>query len=107
MAELSFLKVAPEEKKLLGAKAKVAPEKSGKSGPKHKQAYILPTCFRVPRLVAFFGSLSKSSSIPTFSEELILLMRPSTIYLVIGPKLTDRPGLLWPNRGPFIKIHVK
>ena len=34
---LSFLKVAPEEKKLLGAKAKVAPEKSGKSGPKRKQ----------------------------------------------------------------------
>ena len=36
---LSFLKVAPEEKKLLGAKAKVAPEKSGKSGPKRKQEW--------------------------------------------------------------------
>ena len=37
---LSFLKVAPEEKKLLGAKGKVAPEKSGKSGPKRKQGQI-------------------------------------------------------------------
>ena len=38
---LIFLKVAPEEKKLLGAKAKVAPEKSGKSGPKRKQGMYL------------------------------------------------------------------
>ena len=37
---LSFLKVAPEEKKLLGAKAKVAPEKSRKSGPKRKQGCV-------------------------------------------------------------------
>jgi len=28
--------VAPDEKKLLGATAEVAPEKSGKSGPKRK-----------------------------------------------------------------------
>ena len=34
----SFLKVAPEEKKLLGAK--VAPKKSRKSGLKRKQAKV-------------------------------------------------------------------
>ena len=31
------------EKKLLGAKAKVAPEKSGRSGPKRKQAKTYPS----------------------------------------------------------------
>ena len=62
---------------------------------------------RVPRLVAFFGPLSKSSDVPTFSEELILLMRSSTIFLVIGPELTVCPSPKWLNRAPSAKIHVK
>ena len=39
-----------------------------------------------------FWALSKSKGITTFLGELIVFMRSSTIYLVIGPKLNVCPG---------------